>query len=114
MKRRKIMDFIRFFLILLVPGLIAATVYNCFNPCKVKHLISTTLIFDLLIFLINITGLYYFKGICTFTQLTYYFDCLSFTRKYALLSILIGIILAIIFGLIYKCWFAWRKCTCKE
>lgn len=108
------MDFIRFFLILIVPGIIAARVYNCIIPCKEKSIISTTLIFDLLIFLINITGLYFFKGICTFTELAYYFDCLSFTRKYALLSILIGIILAFIFGLVNKCWFVWKKGTCKE
>jgi len=107
------MDFIRFFLILIVPGIIATTVFSLVSCCKEHCNICNALIFDLLIFIINITGLYYCKCICTMTKLIWYFDCLSFTRKYALLSILIGIILGAIFGCIYKCCCCWRK-KCRK
>lgn len=93
------MDFIRFFLILIVPGIIAARAFGIIGCVREEPRLSTALIFDLLIFIINITGLYFFKGIYTMTSLIASFDCLSFTRRYALLSILIGLILAGIFGL---------------
>lgn len=103
------MDFIIFFLILLVPGIIAAKVYAKVGCIQREPRISTVLIFDLLIFLINITGLYFFKCICTMSALLCSFDCLSFTRRYAILSILIGILLAIIGGAIHKAFHICRK-----
>ncbi|GAA4652907.1 hypothetical protein GCM10023142_00450 [Anaerocolumna aminovalerica] len=96
------MDFIRFFLIMLVPGLIAAKVYGKIGCVDGEPRITTALIFDLFIFLINITGLYFFKGIYTMTALLTSFNCLSFTRRYGLLSIFIGILLAIMSGTLYR------------
>ncbi len=95
------MDFIRFFL-MLVPGLIAAKVYGKVGCVDGEPRIVTALIFDLFIFLINITGLYFFKGIYTMTALITSLDCLSFTRRYGILSIFVGILLAIISGTIYR------------
>jgi hypothetical protein len=92
-----------YFLIFLVPGAIALLVYRLI--CKNKKVlcccdIFPILIYDLLILIINLAGLYLFKHICEFTQLAPYFNCLSFTSKYALLSILVGIILAVIAGIV--------------
>jgi|GEM_PF-825847 len=137
------MEFIRFFLVLIVPGFIGALLYGIISCCKKEYCkkesgkdehckdehgkdehgkqecckedcyneicckdiinIPIALIFDLFIFIINITGLYYLKGVTTMEALKFEFTCLSFTRKYALLSILIAIILGILFGLIKKC-----------
>ncbi len=96
------MELIRFILILLGPGLIAAAVYGAIACLKCEPKLTTGVIFSLLIYIIMITGLYYFKGIYTSCSLLESFNCLSFTRKYALLSILIGLILGTIFGLIRK------------
>ncbi len=101
-ERRGPMDFIRFFLIMLVPGLIAAKVYGKIGCVEGEPRIITALIFDLFIFLINITGLYFFKGIYTMTALITSLNCLSFTRRYGILSIFVGIFLAIISGTIYR------------
>lgn len=111
MKGENFMEFIIYFLTLIVPGLIAAKVYECFLRCKNTNLIANTLIFSLLIFLINITGLYCIKDIYTVKALIASFDCLSFLRHYILLSILIGILLALLFGLIKKCY---RKIRCHH
>lgn len=104
------MDFIRFFLILIVPGFIAAKSYCLIVHGKHENIVVNALIFDLLIFIINITGLFYFKGITTMCKLIKYFECLSFTGKYALLSILVGLILSVIIGCIYTI----RKNYCKR
>ena len=96
------MDFIRFFLILIVPGIISAIIFGFIARLRQEPTIATTLIFDLWIFIIMITGLYFFKGIVTITSLIASFYCLSFTRRYALLSIFIGIFLAIMSGIIYR------------
>lgn len=105
------MDFIRFFLIMLVPGIISSFVF--YNVARIRRWpdINSTLIFDLLIFIVNITGLFFFKGIHTMTMLIASFDCLSFTRRYALLSILVGIILAVIFGIIARAFCRFRRRT---
>lgn len=93
------MEFLIMFLLLIVPGFIAALIFQLISQCKVSVILKG-LIFDLLIFVINIFGLYYFKGIHTVEKLAWYFNCLHFTMKYALLSILIAIILGILCGLI--------------
>lgn len=90
------------FLLLISVGFVAERVYNMISKCD-KNPFITAFIFDLAIFVIMITGLYYFKGILTVTELLVYFDCLSFVRKYALLATWIGIVLAIIWGFIMKC-----------
>lgn len=98
------MDFIALFLLLIVPGFIAALVSNIIYPTSI-NVIFSGLIFDLLIFILMITGLYYFKGIATLTELSVYLDCMSFSRKYALLSTAIGILLGLIFGFVAKLFF---------
>ncbi len=95
-------DLFRYFLILIVPGIVAAVIYGFIANRREEPRITTALIFDLFIFIINITGLYFFKGIVTVTLLLASFDCLSFTRRYALLSLLVGSILASIAGLIRR------------
>ncbi|MDF2540700.1 MAG: putative rane protein [Herbinix sp.] len=103
------MDFIRFFLILLVPGIIADRLFRLIGGTRASSNIFTSLIFDLVIFIINITGLYFFRGITTMAALIDSFTCLSFTRNYALLSILIAIILGSIAGAIHRLFFWWRR-----
>jgi hypothetical protein len=102
LKGANFMELVIFFLIFIVPGIIAAVVYGLIACLNDEPRIATSLIFDLLIFIINITGLYYCEDILTLDELMVQFNCLSFTRKYALLSILVGIILAVIFGLIRR------------
>ena len=107
-----IMDFIdlfRFFLILIVPGIISAIIFGFIACLRREPTVATTLIFDLWTFIIMITGLYFFKGIVNMTSLIASFNCLSFTRRYALLSIFIGIFLAVTSGLIYRLIFRCRR-----
>jgi hypothetical protein len=96
------MEFIRFILVLLGPGVVAAGLYGYIARLREEPKITTTIAFSMMIYVIMITGLYYFKGIYTSSSLLVSFDCLSFTRKYALLSTFIGLILAVILGLIRK------------
>ena len=103
------LDLFRFFLILIVPGIISAIIFGFIARLRREPTIATILIFDLWIFIIMITGLYFFKGIVNFTTLFLFFDCLSFTRRYALLSIFIGIDIAVISGFIYRLFFRWRR-----
>lgn len=93
------MEFLIMLLLLIVPGYIAALIFQLISQCNIS-IILKGLIFDLFIFIINIFGLYYFKGIHTVEKLAWYFNCLHFTMKYALLSILVAIILGLIGGLI--------------
>ena len=94
------MDFIIFFLVLIVPGLIGALIASLICPISPFRILLLALIIDLITFIIMITGLYFIKGIPTLTELaTVYFDCLSFLRRYALLSILISIILGVFKGI---------------
>jgi len=95
-------------LLLIVPGFIAERLFHLISRCKTKFGIVTALIFDLFIFIINIIGLYYFEAIRTVQDLLFHFNCLSFCRKYGLLSILVAIILGVIFGIIFRC--ICRKC----
>jgi hypothetical protein len=87
-----------YFLIFLVPGLFAVLVYNLIscNRMECSKTITSALIFDLLILGINLAELRFIKGICTFQDLQPYFDCLSFTSKYILLSLVVGIVLAVL------------------
>lgn len=95
-------------LLLIIPGFIAERLFHLISHCKTKFGIITGLIFDLLIFIINIIGLYYFEAIYTIQDLLLHFNCLSFCRKYGLLSILVAIILGVIFGIIFK--YICKKC----
>lgn len=92
------------FLIFLVPGIIATFLFQAISRRKIEigKFTWIALIFDLLILIINLIGLYFFKDIYTRAKLIIYFGCNSFTFKYAILSIIVGIVLAIILGLIFK------------
>ena len=102
-------DLFRFFLILIVPGMISAVIFGFIARLRQEPTIATTLIFDFWIFIIMITGLYFFKGIVNMPGLIASFECLSFTRRYALLSVFIGINLAIISGFKYRLFFRCSK-----
>lgn len=104
------MDILVFALLLFVPGIIAAKVYSFITNCNRDFNMLNSLAYDLIIHIINIIGLYYFRGMETVQELMTSLDCLSFSRKYALLSILIGLILAVITGLIRRFVFWWRRC----
>ena len=109
------LSFYIFFLLFIIPGYISALVYKLISRHKVSNCcvyIYTAFIFDLLILIINLAGLYIFKGICTLEKLIWYFNCLSFTTKYAILSIIVGIIIAVIIGLIHRLWFLKKHCEC--
>ncbi len=107
------MDFLRYFLIMLVPGIISAYIYYSILRCRERRtFVYTALVFDLFIFMINIFGLYYFKGIYTMTSLIDSMNCLSFTRRYAELSIGIGIALAIISGVFTRLIYFGRRPNC--
>jgi formate hydrogenlyase subunit 3/multisubunit Na+/H+ antiporter MnhD subunit len=99
------MDFIRFFLILIVPGLIGALAFSIVDRLRTEIKAGVALIIDLLTFIVMITGLYFIKGITTFTMLLIEFDCLSFTRNYALLSILISILIGVGLGFLRNVFF---------
>ena len=96
------MEFIRFFLVLLVPGLIGALAFSIAARFRTEIKIATALILDLLTFTTMITGLYYFKDVHTMEDLLYEFTCLSFTRKYILLSTAINVVYGVIFGIIRR------------
>jgi hypothetical protein len=69
------------------------------------------LAFDLMAFISMILGIFWFyRDVKTVTALIVAFDCLKFTAKYAIFTILIVLILAAIFGCIKKFCFWWKKC----
>lgn len=100
-----------YFLIFFVPGLFSVLIYNLFcchsmGCCKT---ITSALMYDLLILGINLAGLRFIKGILNFENLKPYFDCLSFTSKYILLSLIVGTILALI-----ACLLSHLFCCCRK
>ncbi len=103
------LQFFQLFLALLVPGLIGALAYSIAARFTTEIQITMALILDLSTFVIMITGLYFFKDIFTIAELIFEFGCLSFTRNYILLSILINIILGVIYGLIRRLYFWIRR-----
>ena len=103
------MELIRFFLVLLVPGLIGALAFSIASRLRTEINIYVALILDLLTFTAMITGLFFFKGIYTMELLLIQFGCLSFTRRYILLSILIHILLGTGFGLLRRLFFWIRR-----
>jgi hypothetical protein len=96
------MEFIRFFLVLLAPGLIGALAFSIAARFRTEIKITTALILDLLTFTTMITGLYYLKDVTTMEDLLYEFTCLSFTRKYILLSTAINVVYGVIFGIVRR------------
>lgn len=106
------MDFFelfRYFLVLIVPGLLGALAFSIAARLRTEIGIKVALIIDLITFIIMITGLYYFQDVTTVSILLFEFTCLSFTRKFALLSILIAVIVGVIGGLIRRLFFWIRR-----
>ncbi|MGF7144317.1 hypothetical protein HNQ56_002748 [Anaerotaenia torta] len=103
------MDFIRFFLIWLVPGLFGAVAFSIIARCRTRIDPYVALMIDLLTFTTMITGLFLFKGILTITALIAEFECLSFTRRYILLSILVSILWGLLLGLLRRLFFWIRR-----
>ena len=102
------MDFFelfRYFLILIVPGLIGALVYSIIACFRAEINLVVALILDYLTFVIMITGLFLWHSVATIEYLLYEFTCMSFTRNYALLSLLITIVLAVIGGILRRLFF---------
>lgn len=106
-----ILDFLRFFLIIFVPGLVATYISMFITRHDVKNILYTSFIYDMFIYLTMITGLYFFKGIYTMPALITSMNCLSFTRRYTILSIGIGIMLAICWSI---CWKIFHHCRRKS
>lgn len=102
-------DLFRYFLVLIVPGIIGALAFSIAARLRTEINIYVALIIDLITFIIMITGLYYFKDVTTVSILLFEFTCLSFTRKFALLSTLIAIIVGVIGGLIRRLFFWIRR-----
>jgi hypothetical protein len=97
------------FLALIVPGFIGALIYSIFARLTTEINTYVALILDLFTFVIMITGLYYFKGVTNITALLAQFECLSFTRKYILLSLLIQVLLGAASGLLRRLFFWIRR-----
>lgn len=102
-------DLFRFFLILIVPGIIGAIAYSLAARLRTEVNIFVALIIDLFVFIIMITGLYYFQGVTTVDMLLFEFTCLSFTRIYAIISILLAILIGVIAGLVRRLFFWIRR-----
>lgn len=98
-----------YFLILIVPGLIGALAFSITDRFSTQISVANALIIDLITYVIMITGLYFFKDIFTVADLIVYFDCLSFSRKYALLSTLIAIIVGVGLGFLRRIFFWLRR-----
>lgn len=97
------------FLALIVPGLIGALFFSIFARLTTEIDWRVALILDLFTFTTMITGLYYLQDITTMEKLLTQFNCLSFTRKYILLSTAINIFYGIVFGLLRRVFFWIRR-----
>ncbi len=104
-----VMQFIIMLLILFISGIFADRIFRLVAFCQKTSSIYTSLIFSLLIYLIDIWGLFIFKDITHFPMLVASFDCLQFTRRFILLSLLIGAILGGISGV-----FGWLLCRLRK
>lgn len=93
-----------YFLIFLVPGIFAVLVYNLLGRRAIGawNTIGLALVYDLMITGINFAGLRFIKGISNFGVLDIYLRCLSFTPKYILLNLVVGLVLAILTWLIVR------------
>jgi len=99
----------QFFLALIVPGLLGALFFSIFARLTSEIDWRVALILDLLTFTTMITGLYFLQDIFTIDDLLYHFTCLSFTRKYILLSTAINIVYGIISGILRRIFFWIRR-----
>lgn len=99
----------QFFLVLIVPGLIGALFFSIFARLTTEIDWRVALILNLFTFTTMITGLYFLQDIVSVESLLVHFNCLSFTRNYILLSILINIFYGIVFGLLRRVFFWIRR-----
>lgn len=101
------MVFIIFTLILIGSGFIAERVFSFVSRREGNGLING-LAFSLLIFFTNMVGMHIFKDLSTYEKLQKFLGNVVYSSKYMLLSILVGIVLAIILGLLRRLFF-WRN-----
>jgi hypothetical protein len=88
---------------LLTPGFVAERIFSLISRGKSKgSVIANAIVFNLIIFTINTVGLFYLYGLQLYSTLQENFNYLSFVWKYSLLSIAVGIILAIISGILAR------------
>lgn len=104
-----IMQFIIMLLILFITGIFADRIFRIVAFCRKTSSVFTALIFSLFIYLIDIWGLFIFKGITHFPMLVDSFDCLQFTRKFIILSLIIGAIIGAIAGVV-----GWLLCRLRK
>lgn len=86
----------------LLSGFVAGSVFEVIRYGQIKRNVITGLIFDFLIIVVNTIGIFYFTAVNT---VSYFETCLKSMRfmwKYSLLSIFVGIVLAVLIGLILK------------
>ncbi|HHV30202.1 hypothetical protein [Acetivibrio mesophilus] len=98
----EILGAIIYFLMILVPGLVSEWFYNWLSRVRQRTIVASALIFDLLIFIINLIGLRIFNDVYTVEDLFEHFGCLHFTLKYGILSVIVAIILGVISGILAK------------
>ena len=91
-----------YFLALIVPSLIGALAFSIAARLRTQIQITTTLILALMTYVTMITGLYYFKDILNMQDFVTYLNCLSFSRKYILLSTGISVFYGVAFGLLRR------------
>jgi hypothetical protein len=102
-------DIFRYFLVLIIPGLIGALAYSITARFRTEINVFVALIIDLLTFTTMITGLYFFQDVFTTSDLLNEFTCLSFTRNYILLSVAISIFYGVLFGFLRRIFFWLRR-----
>lgn len=93
-------------MVALITGFISVFVSEQICNRQIKsnvRFIISGLIFDLFTLVIMLFGLRFCKGILWFSDLWVDFNCMSFTTKFAILTIIVAVILGVIFGLICKC-----------
>jgi hypothetical protein len=111
-ERSNFMDFLdlfRYFLILIGPGILGALAFSLAARFRTEIGMSVVFVLDMLTFIVMITGLYFLHGVTTMAIMLDEFTCLSFTRNYALLSILVSVALGAGFGLLRRLFFWIRR-----
>lgn len=91
-------EFFRYFLVLLVPGLIGALAYSLASRRRTDVNIFVALVLDLFTFATMLIGLYYGKHVYKVENLLFEFTCLHFTTIYITMTIGINIIYGMALG----------------
>jgi len=99
-------------LMILVRDLISEWFYNWLSRVRQRTIVATALIFDLIIFIINLIGLRIFNDVLTVEDLFNHFECLHFTFKYGILSAIVATILGVIAGILARIF--WIRVGRKE